>query len=194
MTNRYGSPSLTQVTIDAKDEDYIQIIATIPICTGQIPIMRLIAVVLGLGALFLSTFITVSAQEIIAPEEWFESMKLAQGLVTRNLHNRGHKQLKHRNIHNKVNHNGNKNKMLKRWLISPLTSKPLKPPKKHKGYPKWKEIEARAREFNSFAADAIVAAPVKLQIKTKSMRNAKKVKGKKGKKTAADDGKKKDDH
>ncbi|KAG9321147.1 hypothetical protein KVV02_007722 [Mortierella alpina] len=156
--------------------------------------MRLIAVVLGLGAFLLSTSITVSAQEIIAPEEWFESMKMAQGLVTRNLHNRGSRQLKDRHVHNKVNSNGHKSKMLKRWLISPLTSKPLKPPKKHKGYPKRKEIEARAREFNSFAADAIVAAPVKLQIMSKSKMKAKKTKGKKGKKTAADAGKKKDDH
>ena len=153
--------------------------------------MRLIAIVLGLGALLLSTSITVSAQEIIAPEEWFESMKLAQGLVTRNLHNRGSKQLKDRHIHNKVKNHGNKDKMLKRWLISPLTSKPLKPPKKHKGYPKRKEVEARAREFNSFAADAIVAAPVKLQIMGKTKMKAKKTKGKKA---VADAGKKKDDH
>ncbi|KAF9274754.1 hypothetical protein BGZ68_000382 [Mortierella alpina] len=152
--------------------------------------MRLIAVVLGLGALLLSTSITVSAQEIIAPEEWFESMKMAQGLVTRSLHNRGSKQLKDRHIHNKVHSSGHKNKVLKRWLISPLTSKPLKPPKKHRGYPKRKEIEARAREFNSFAADAIVAAPVKLQIMGKPKIMAKKAKGKK----ATDTGKEKDDH
>ncbi|KAF9576670.1 hypothetical protein EC968_007018 [Mortierella alpina] len=156
--------------------------------------MRLITVILGLGALLLSSSITVSAQEIIAPEEWFESMKMAQGLVTRNLHNRGSKQLKDRHVLNKVKTNCNKNKALKRWLISPLTSKPLKPPKKHRGYPKRKEIEERAREFNSFAADAIVAAPVKLQIKSQPKMKAKKTKGKKGKKTAKDGGKKKDDH
>ncbi|KAG0204067.1 hypothetical protein BGX28_003878 [Mortierella sp. GBA30] len=127
--------------------------------------MRLTAIILGLGPLFMfmSTMITASAQEIIAPEEWFESMKLAQGLVTRNLHNRGNKQLKDR--HNHYMAKGNtKDKVSKRWLISPITSKPLKPPKHHKGYPRRKEIEARAREFNSFAADAIVAAPVKLHI------------------------------
>ncbi|KAG0250659.1 hypothetical protein BG011_008190 [Mortierella polycephala] len=69
--------------------------------------MRILTTYLGLGLFLFCTSVTVQAQEIIAPEEWFESMKLAQNLVSRNLHNRRNARGHHRhhrilNINNKA--------------------------------------------------------------------------------------------
>lgn len=114
--------------------------------------MRLATLCLGLGA-FLAA--TVLAQEIIAPEEWFESMKVAQGLVAR--HDKRHSSRRRQHHHHKSSANYRKIKKI-------ASSSSPKLAKRRWGYPSRREIEHRATEFKSFSADAIVDAPANLQI------------------------------
>ncbi|KAG0292476.1 hypothetical protein BGZ96_004106 [Linnemannia gamsii] len=107
---------------------------------------------LGLGA-FLAA--TVLAQEIIAPEEWFESMKIAQGLVAR--HDKRHSSRRRQNHHHKNSVSYRQNKKL-------ASSSSPKLAKRKWGYPSRHEIEHRATEFKSFEADEIVDAPASLHI------------------------------
>ncbi|KAF8942442.1 hypothetical protein BGZ47_006466 [Haplosporangium gracile] len=117
--------------------------------------MRLTALCLGLVTLFTAT---VLAQEIIAPEEWFQSMKVAQGLVAR--HNKRYQSRRHRTVNSYHHHkiSNSKNKRNKIALSSPKLEK------RRWDYPSRREIEQRATAFNSFRADAIVAAPANLHI------------------------------
>ncbi|KAF9900659.1 hypothetical protein EC991_007042 [Linnemannia zychae] len=125
--------------------------------------MRLVTLCLGLGA-FLSA--TVLAQELIAPEEWFESMKVAQSLVARHdkrhsKSSRHHHRQSSRHHHHANNNHSNKvaNKSNKKHASSSL-----KLQKRRWGYPSRLEIEQRATAFNSFRADEIVDAPANLHI------------------------------
>jgi hypothetical protein len=114
--------------------------------------MRLATLCLGLGA-FLAA--TVLAQEIIAPEEWFESMKVAQGLVAR--HDKRHSSRRRQHHHHKSSSIHRKSKRL-------VSSSSPKLAKRRWGYPSRLEIEQRATEFNSFRADEIVSSPAILRI------------------------------
>ncbi|KAK5809723.1 hypothetical protein F5H01DRAFT_369627 [Linnemannia elongata] len=66
--------------------------------------MRLATLSFSLVTLFAAT---VLAQEIIAPEEWFESMKVAQGLVAR--HDKRHPSRRHRTTNGRHHHHKSNN-------------------------------------------------------------------------------------
>ncbi|KAK5796875.1 hypothetical protein F5H01DRAFT_350010 [Linnemannia elongata] len=105
---------------------------------------------------------TVLAQEIIAPEEWFESMKVAQGLVAR--HDKRQSSRRHRTTnghhhHHKSNSNHKNNK-----VVTSSRSGLPRLAKRRWGYTSRLDIEHRATEFNSFRSDEIVAAPANLHI------------------------------
>ncbi|KAG0206917.1 hypothetical protein BGX33_007154 [Mortierella sp. NVP41] len=128
--------------------------------------MRLNTLCLGLGV-FLGA--TIVAQEIIAPEEWFGSMKVAQGLVARHeTHTkrhqgrRQHRQNSHHHHHQRNSNNNNFNRNRKAASSSSPPSPRLA--KRRWGYPSRLEIEQRATAFNSFRTDEIVDAPANLHI------------------------------
>ncbi|KAF9145820.1 hypothetical protein BGX30_006592 [Mortierella sp. GBA39] len=123
--------------------------------------MRLATLTLGLVTLFTAT---VLAQEIIAPEEWFQSMKVAQGLVAR--HNKRHSSRYHRGT-NRHHHHKNSNRKNKVAISSGSGLPRLA--KRRIGYPSRREIELRATEYNSFRSDEIVAAPANLRIAKEPM-------------------------
>ncbi|KAG0306252.1 hypothetical protein BGZ98_002718 [Dissophora globulifera] len=146
--------------------------------------MRLTSLCLGLGA-FLSLAVTVLAQEIIAPEEWFESLKLSQQLVTRKLHQ--NKRI--RGQHRVKNPSQTGSKLSKRSIPPPSSpsslsstgsetpsisssSTSLKLQARSIEFPLSSEIESRAREFESYRADAISSAPSDSYIAKKMSVNA----------------------
>ncbi|OAQ23207.1 hypothetical protein K457DRAFT_142904 [Linnemannia elongata AG-77] len=121
--------------------------------------MRLATLSFSLVTLFTAT---VLAQEIIAPEEWFESMKVAQGPVAH--HDKRHSSRRHRTTnghhhHHKSNSNRKNNK-----IVTSSGSGLPRLAKRRWGYPSRLDIEHRATEFNSFRSDEIVAAPANLHI------------------------------
>ncbi|KAF8936037.1 hypothetical protein BGZ58_004664 [Dissophora ornata] len=102
--------------------------------------MRIATLCLGLGVI-LSASVTVLAQEIIAPEEWFESIKLSRDLATRKLQNsrrvRGH------HHHNQARISSGNMRLSKRSIPIPQgkTSSPPRLQKRVKGSPPSSEIE-----------------------------------------------------
>ncbi|KAH7030281.1 hypothetical protein BKA57DRAFT_478814, partial [Linnemannia elongata] len=114
--------------------------------------MRLATLSFSLFTLFAAT---VLAQEIIAPEEWFESMKVAQGLVAR--HDKCHSSRRHRTTNGHHHHHKSNNNRKNNKIVTSLA-------KRRWGYPSRLEIEHRATEFNSFRSDEIVAAPANMHI------------------------------
>ncbi|KAF9543168.1 hypothetical protein EC957_001230 [Mortierella hygrophila] len=129
--------------------------------------MRLATLTLGLVTFFTAT---VLAQEIIAPEEWFQSMKVAQGLVAR--HNKRHSSRHHRGTNRHHHHKNSKNK------VATLSGPGLPTLAKRRiGYPSRREIELRATEFSSFRSDEIVAAPANLNIVKEPMARGGKLDG-----------------
>ncbi|KAH7042903.1 hypothetical protein BKA57DRAFT_517869, partial [Linnemannia elongata] len=117
--------------------------------------MRLATLSFSLVTLFAAT---VLAQEIIAPEEWFDSMNVAQGLVAR--HDKRHSSRRHRTTNGHHHHHKSNNNKF-------ITSSGLGLPrlaKRRWRYPSRLNIEHRATEFNSFRSDEIVAAPANLHI------------------------------
>ncbi|KAK3832009.1 MAG: hypothetical protein J3R72DRAFT_238610 [Linnemannia gamsii] len=125
--------------------------------------MRLVTLCLGLGAFFLST--TVIAQELIAPEEWFESMKVAQSLVARHdkRHSKSSSSRQHRQS-SRHHHHTNKSNRHNSKINKKVAESSPRLAKRRIGYPSRLEIEHRATEFNYFRADEIVAAPAVLHI------------------------------
>ncbi|KAG0268366.1 hypothetical protein BGZ95_002494 [Linnemannia exigua] len=125
--------------------------------------MRLVTLCLGIGAFFLST--TVLAQELIAPEEWFESMKIAQGLVARHdkRHSKSSSSRQHR-LSSRHHHHTNKSNRHSGKSNKKVAESSPRLAKRRWGYPSRREIEHRATEFNSFRADEIVHAPAELHI------------------------------
>ncbi|KAK3823895.1 MAG: hypothetical protein JOS17DRAFT_833917 [Linnemannia elongata] len=121
--------------------------------------MRLATLCLGLVSLFTAT---VLAQEIIAPEEWFESMKVAQGLVAR--HDKRHSSRQHRNAYSHHHHHKRNSNLKNNKVVASSGSGLSRLAKRRWGYPSRLDIEHRATEFNSFRSDAIVAAPANLHI------------------------------
>ncbi|KAF9114187.1 hypothetical protein BGX27_011460 [Mortierella sp. AM989] len=128
--------------------------------------MRLITLCTILSA----TVAAVAAQEIIAAEEWFESMRLNRGLVTRNLRNKHAKGQRYLQQQRQRIRKNNKRSLVQAnvevnvdlGVSLPSTEPRLE--KRVKGFPPRSEIEQRATDFNSFQADALVAAPVMLHI------------------------------
>ncbi|KAI8354330.1 hypothetical protein B0O80DRAFT_498341 [Mortierella sp. GBAus27b] len=90
--------------------------------------MRIATFILGV---ILAVSTGVLAQEIIAPEEWFESIKLSRRLVNRQLHN---KNSKGRHHHHRLASTRNRSFKLNKRLLdvivdlssspSPVTSRP----------------------------------------------------------------------
>ncbi|KAF9148194.1 hypothetical protein BG015_010086 [Linnemannia schmuckeri] len=117
--------------------------------------MRLAILCLGIVTLFTAT---VLAQEIIAPEEWFQSMKVAQGLVAR--HDKRHQSRRHRTANSRHHHMSSISKSKRNNIV--LSSPNLE--ERRWDYPTRREIEQRATAFNTFRADAIVASSANLHI------------------------------
>ncbi|KAF9358169.1 hypothetical protein BGX26_002337 [Mortierella sp. AD094] len=143
--------------------------------------MRLIT----LCTIFTATLAAVAAQEIIAVEEWLESMKLSRGLVARNLHNKGQRHHQNHNHHrhhqqqqqrhssrSRKNNSATKRSLIQAGVNAIVLKSSSTPPthsaprlqKRFKGFTPRSEIEQRASDFKSFQADALVAAPVVLQV------------------------------
>ncbi|KAF9437409.1 hypothetical protein BGZ76_000832 [Entomortierella beljakovae] len=125
--------------------------------------MRLIS----LCTIFSVAIATVAAQEIIAVEEWFESMKINRGLVTRNLHGRQRHSRRRGNIIIKrslvenINLDSSSSSSSASSISSPAL---IRLEKRVKGFPPRSEIQQRANYFNSFRADSLVNAPVVLKV------------------------------
>ncbi|OAQ26779.1 hypothetical protein K457DRAFT_140083, partial [Linnemannia elongata AG-77] len=120
--------------------------------------MRLATFSFSLVTLFVAT---VLAQEIIALEEWFEYMKVAQGLVAR--HKR-HSSRRHRTTNGHHHHHKrNSNRKINKIVNLSVSGLP-RLAKRRWGYPSRLDIEHRATEFNSLRSDEIVAASAILHI------------------------------
>ncbi|OAQ23195.1 hypothetical protein K457DRAFT_142891 [Linnemannia elongata AG-77] len=121
--------------------------------------MRLATLSFSLVTLFTAT---VLAQEIIAPEEWFESMKVAQGFVAR--HDKRHSSRRHRTTNGHYHHHKSNSNRKNNKIVTSSGSGLPRLAKRRWGYPSRLDIEHRATEFNSFRSDEIVAAPANLHI------------------------------
>ncbi|KAI1316554.1 hypothetical protein EDD11_009819 [Mortierella claussenii] len=126
--------------------------------------MRLATLYLGLGAL-LSVSVTVLAQEIIAQEEWFESMKLSRGLVTRRLHSNRHRV--RQQLHHHSHRASSNNPVVDHTQESEEVS-PVRLQKRVEGFPLLSEIEQRASAFKSFQEDATKNTPAIMHVDNKA--------------------------
>lgn len=134
--------------------------------------MRITTLVLRLGVI-LTASLTVFAQEIVAPEEWLESIRLARGLDSRKQYT---KNVKGRHHHHRLASTRNRNfKLIKRAIevdtaedpamaklssdsssLSSSTSTSSKLRKRAQGFPPSSELEHRATEYDNFRIDAVV--------------------------------------
>ncbi|KAF9189292.1 hypothetical protein BGZ49_003836, partial [Haplosporangium sp. Z 27] len=115
----------------------------------------------------------VAAQEIIAVEEWLESIKLSRDLA-RNHKNKNNNYLKNGQHHRQRNANQrgrktNKRSSLDDNIVMSSPSSLSSPPSSelveriYRGFPSRSELEKRALYFNSFQADSMVNDPVTLK-------------------------------
>ncbi|KAF8951442.1 hypothetical protein BGZ46_003978, partial [Entomortierella lignicola] len=114
----------------------------------------------------------VAAQEIIAVEEWLESIKLSRDLA-RNHKNKNNNYLKNGQHHRQRNADQQGRKTNKRSSLddnivmsspsslSPSSSELVE--RIYHGFPSRSELEKRALYFNSFQADSMVNDPVTLK-------------------------------
>ncbi|KAH7041872.1 hypothetical protein BKA57DRAFT_472896 [Linnemannia elongata] len=100
--------------------------------------------------------------KIIAPEEWFESMKVAQGLVAR--HDKRHSSRRHRTTNSHHHHHKSSSNRKSNKIVTSSGSGLPRLAKRRWGYPSRLDIGHLATKFNSFRSDEIVAAPANLHI------------------------------
>ncbi|KAG0367953.1 hypothetical protein BC939DRAFT_445342 [Gamsiella multidivaricata] len=120
--------------------------------------MRTTTLCLGLVALISSA---VLAQEIIAPEEWFESLRLSRSLDARKLHRKNKHHHHHRQRLASIrSRNVNLNKRSTIPIVLPdVESLSSKLQKRFGEFPLLPELEGRATAFRKFQEEGVVEVP-----------------------------------